>query len=253
MNSTQQKITEAQQNLTNHPIFSAVTSVERLRCFMETHVFAVWDFMTLVKRLQCDLTCITNPWIGVKDAESARLINEIVCSEETDILPDGTSISHFDMYRLAMKEIGANTGPIDTFIEFLLRDYSVHDALTFSGAPEEAKKFVLRTIAVASRGNLIDVAADFLNGRESIIPNMFRSLLSSWTVDETTVPMFIYYLNRHICLDENEHGPASNRMLMNIVKQKGFSVGVIEYPSLTAIQARVDMWNELHKKLLTLN
>lgn len=42
-------------------------------------------------------------------------------------------------------------------------------------------------------------------------------------------------------------------MLMNFVKQKGYSTGVIEYPSIAAIQARVNMWNELHKKLLTLN
>ena len=49
--------------LLNHPIYGEVDSLNRLREFMQMHVFAVWDFMSLVKRLQNELTSNSLPWI----------------------------------------------------------------------------------------------------------------------------------------------------------------------------------------------
>jgi len=54
--------------LLDHPIYAQVTSVADLRRFMEDHVFAVWDFMSLLKRLQQDMTCIRVPWFPVENA-----------------------------------------------------------------------------------------------------------------------------------------------------------------------------------------
>jgi Protein of unknown function (DUF3050) len=49
--------------LLNHPIYGEVDSLNRLREFMQMHVFAVWDSMSLVKRLQNELTSNSLPWI----------------------------------------------------------------------------------------------------------------------------------------------------------------------------------------------
>src|SRR6266403_688911 len=95
--------------LLDHPIYTHVASVADLRRFMEDHVFAVWDFMSLLKRLQQDLTCVRVPWFPSKDPHAARLINEIVIAEESDLGPDEGPISHLGLYLEAMEEIGANT------------------------------------------------------------------------------------------------------------------------------------------------
>src|SRR5437870_13434601 len=84
--------------LLDHPIYTRVSSVADLRRFMEDHVFAVWDFMSLLKRLQQDMTCIRVPWFPADNARAARLINDIVIGEETDVDPDGFYVSHLDLY-----------------------------------------------------------------------------------------------------------------------------------------------------------
>ena len=49
---------DVRTRLIEHPIYAALGDQASLRTFMEHHVFAVWDFMCIVKSLQRDLTCV---------------------------------------------------------------------------------------------------------------------------------------------------------------------------------------------------
>jgi hypothetical protein len=89
-------------------VYASVADMDALRRLTEHHVFAVWDFMSLVKRLQGELTCMQQPWRPVGDPELRRTITEIVLEEECDRDPQGNAISHFELYLEAMRRLGAN-------------------------------------------------------------------------------------------------------------------------------------------------
>src|SRR5882757_3095839 len=85
------------QALFNHPVYRDIRGVGALRTFMEYHVFAVWDFMSLLKALQQRLCCVTVPWLPNEPSLGSRLVNEIIVAEETDEDGDGGYISHFGL------------------------------------------------------------------------------------------------------------------------------------------------------------
>src|ERR1700746_2277387 len=165
--------------LLEHPVYAEVASVSDLRRFMEDHVFAVWDFMSLLKRLQQDLTCTKVPWFPANNARAARLINDIVIGEETDVDPDGSYVSHLDLYRHAMTEIGASTLQFDRFCSLVQVGVPVEVALARIGAPPHVQAFVAHTMTLANAGSTKEVLAAFFYGREDIIPEMFGRLLNT--------------------------------------------------------------------------
>src|SRR6202045_3010441 len=109
------RLTCLRAQLLEHPVYAADASVSYLRRFMEDHVFALWDFMSVLKRLQQDLTCTRVPWFPADNARAARLINDIVTGEETDVDPDGSYVSHLDLYLRAMADVGPSTRQFDAF------------------------------------------------------------------------------------------------------------------------------------------
>ena len=241
------------QKMNNHPVFSMVTDIPQLQKFMEWHVFAVWDFMLLVKRLQWDFTCETVPWLPPSNNRAARLINEIVLGEETDDAPGGTHASHFELYISAMTEIGASTKQINLFIDHLRSGTETVAALKLVSAPTAVARFVRETVETARNARTYEVLGSFFYGREHSIPIMFQSLLNEWKVDPRSAPTFVYYLNRHIELDRDDHGPAVEAIIREIIDDSHAAWSAFRRSALKAIELRIGLWDGLANCLEALN
>lgn len=237
------------EELSRHPLFSEITTLEDLRHFMQTHVYAVWDFMSLTKRLQIELTSVSLPWLPPKDPDSARLINDIVLGEESDLRLAGGHYSHFELYLDAMREVGADTAPIERFIALQREGKGYQAALHMAGADEAALHFVGHTLEIATQAPAHQVAAAFLHGRESVIPAMFQKLLDDLGVSDEQAPTFRYYLQRHIDVDSDDHGPAAEQLLGRLTgDDAGLAREVLE-AAIAAVESRLAFWDRLRASL----
>ena len=130
------------QEIINHQVYSIIKDVDDLKIFMQYHVYAVWDFMSLLKTLQNNLTCTTVPWFPKGSAETRHLINEIVVGEESDIDLAGIRKSHFELYLDAMNQCGADNSQIEKFIATLKNNGNFNSAFSAAETPKEARDFV---------------------------------------------------------------------------------------------------------------
>lgn len=235
--------------LSQHPLFADIDTLPRLRQFMEVHVFAVWDFMSLTKRLQQELTCVQLPWLPPQDPAAARLINEIVLGEETDDHLQHGHYSHFELYLDAMREIGASTDKIERFIALQHAGMPHLAALQSVQADPAAAAFVCNTLEIALHAPTHCVAAAFLHGRESVIPPMFQRLLDDCEVGAEQAPIFHYYLQRHIDVDSEDHGPAAERLLAGLVAGDPQREEEVCRAALAAVASRMALWDGLRERL----
>lgn len=252
MNMILDRIRKEQYVLGQHPIFAQPTiqNIEELRTFMESHVYAVWDFMSLLKTLQNTLAPTTVPWVPTtyNRSKSARLINEIVLVEETDEFINGGSTSHFDLYCQAMMEIGADTGPIMEFIE-MVKSKGVPTALELACVPPESAAFVRSTFDVIDSGKLHCVAGVFCFSRETLISDMFRTLLAQLKIGQANAPRFYHYLDRHIEIDGDAHGPASLDLIELLCENQPMRAVEAEQAAVAAIHARIQLWDQIYKRI----
>jgi hypothetical protein len=246
------KIAHARLGLLHHPLYRRMASLDDVRIFMASHVFAVWDFMSLLKRLQLDLTCVSIPWVPVGDPEVRFLINEIVCGEESDVDPQGGHSSHFDLYLKAMLEAGAESKAIRIAINAVRAGKSTTEALSAAGVPAASAAFSDKTFALAMNGKSHEVAAAFTFGREDLIPDMFTEVVSQLSTEHPgKLDTFLYYLKRHIEVDGGPHGSLSLRMVELLCGDDDTSWEEATASALAAIEARVKLWDEILISLST--
>ncbi|MGB1271496.1 MAG: DUF3050 domain-containing protein, partial [Endozoicomonas sp.] len=226
-----------------------VNSMERLAAFMEAHVFAVWDFMSLAKRLQIEFTQLQLPWTPVPDSRSARFINEIILYEETDKDNHGIPSSHLEMYLSAMREVSADTSRIESVLYQINQGISWKKALQEALVPGYIQEFVTDTLTIAQKGTLPEVASYFLFGREDAIPEMFTVLLKQWGINPESVPAMTYYLERHIELDSNDHGPAAESLLKQCINSEKEAEQAALEKAHKALESRIRLWDALEQQL----
>ncbi|MFC7774534.1 DUF3050 domain-containing protein [Flavobacterium sp. GCM10027622] len=246
-----QSIEQQKQQLLHHSLYSKIKSIEDLHFFLESHVYAVWDFMSLLKALQQKLTCTTTPWFATENTETRYLINEIVLAEESDLTIDGKRQSHFEMYLEAMKDCGAPTYEIEAFLEHVLETKNIFISIRNSNLHPNVKAFLDFTFRVIEEGKSHKIAAAFTFGREDLIPNMFTEILRNFRTNfpETDLSKLIYYFERHIELDADEHGPMAMQMITELCGNDAQKWNEVEEVSIAALEKRIGLWNAIEESI----
>jgi len=240
----QKSIEPYKKVLRNHPINSYIISHEHLSVFMQHHIFAVWDFMSLVKKLQVELTSVDSIWFPKGSGETRYLINEIVLGEESDIDPNGGYISHFDLYLRAMDELAIMVPPaLSTFKQFKsVEEFLI--ALPSFNLPQSINDFLTFTFSSILNGKIEEIAAIFTFGREDLIPEMFQLILNQLRVQSPDkVKTLTYYLERHIEVDGGHHSQLATSMVSQLCQDDPKAWKRATNAAVNSLQARIKLWD----------
>jgi len=232
-------------------LYSNIETINDLQVFTENHIYAVWDFMSLLKALQIRLTCTKTPWLPNNNSQTAYLINEIVLAEETDINQVGERKSHYELYLDAMIDIGAKTEKPVEIINEIANSENIFNAIENINIHPNIKNFLNFTFSVIDEGKPHKIAAIFTFGRENLIPNMFNEILREFekNVSEGDISKLIYYFERHIELDEDEHGPMALEMVSMLAENDPIKWKEIEDISIEALEKRILLWDAINEQI----
>lgn len=240
------ELMSAHESVAHHSMYNKILTINDLKIMMESHVFAVWDFMSLLKRLQRDITCVDLPWRpSPYPKKLVRLINEIVLGEESDLDQNGNAIDHFTLYLNAMDEVGAKRDVLMAFIA----------DLDFNRLSLAQKNFVQFNLNLAATGKTHEVAAAFFFGREKLIPDMFTSLLNDLEKnidqkDQSRFPHLKYYLVRHIQIDGDEHSHLAHECLAVLCGNDEEKWKEAKESGLASLKLRGQLWNEVENLIV---
>ena len=233
-------------NLLAHPVYTQIKDLSGLQNFAQYHVFAVWDFMSLLKSLQINLTSVNLPWLPVGSANTRYLINEIVLGEESDVDEQGNRISHFELYVAAMRQMGANTSLIDDLIASLKLGRSINEAINLSELPVQVKQFLEFTFDIAQNAPVHVKAAVFTFGREDLIPDMFTQILNElYSVYPDKVSIFKYYIERHIEVDGGHHSHLALEMVSELCGNETVRWEEAIHASIQSLELRIKLWDAI--------
>ena len=251
IDSIQNKIKDHRNKLLEHKLYSNIETIKDLQVFTENHIYAVWDFMSLLKALQIRLTCTKTPWLPNNNSQTAYLINEIVLAEETDINQVGERKSHYELYLDAMIDIGAKTEKPVEIINEIANSENIFNAIENINIHPNIKNFLNFTFSVIDEGKPHKIAAIFTFGRENLIPNMFNEILREFekNVSEGDISKLIYYFERHIELDEDEHGPMALEMVSMLAENDPIKWKEIEDISIEALEKRILLWDAINEQI----
>ena len=238
----QKEIESLRQELKSHRLYEQLETIEDIKIFTQDHVFAVWDFMSLLKALQIELTCVSIPWVPRKKGKLTQFINEIALAEESDVDLSGESKSHFEMYLDAMGRMGSDTQKIEIFMSKITQNMPVSEALDFAEVPDAVKNFVKLTFDTIYSNDAHKIASAFTFGREDLIPDMFIEIIQQ-THEQESFKDFLYYLNRHVELDGDSHGPLSLEMIVELCGDDQQKWSEVLATAKASLEVRISLWD----------
>ncbi|MFG2818145.1 DUF3050 domain-containing protein [Kitasatospora sp. NPDC048365] len=243
LTALREAIEPVRREVVAHPVYHLLGSLEQVRTFQEHHVYAVWDFMSLLKCLQQRLTCVSLPWLPDGPTASRRLINEIVLVEESDELGEGW-ISHFELYLDGMARAGADTAAVTAFLDLLRAGRPVDRAAKEAGIPQASADFAAVTFDIIEHAPVHCQAAAFAFGREDLIPEMFEQVVR---IDDAAGRLGVFkdYLARHIEVDGEQHTPMAMQMLIDLCGDDRARWEECADTVRTALRARIALWDAI--------
>ena len=248
LESNKNKLDELKHKITTHPLFANKLEPKHMCKFMESHIFAVWGFMSILKSLQKIITPSNLPWIPNKNTKNGlvNFVNEIILSEESDYIEGIGFISHFEIYLLAMKNMGAKTDQLDKLTSRIIEKGYNEKYIDDVDASAEVKSFLKYDLEVSMNGTLPEIIGAFTLGREKVIPNMFSYILPA--IEETSTSKYlITYLERHIDIDGDRHGPLSMKLLNASCDKEQLSIAYAA--AIKSLELRLLVWDKIYEDI----
>ncbi len=236
-------------SLERHKVFDQLLSNEDLQLFMSWHVFSVWTYMSIIKRLQLEFTCTCLPWTPYRSAKSAHLINKIVSENESIDLANNTYLSHFELYLCAMEEIGANTFSIRTFVDLIAANMPLQDALKISNSPPAIEEFVLTNTHIAISGSVEEVLGCMIYAHEYIFPKSFIHSSAGSALSRFAEEKFSLYLKMCCSTDPHQRHLDITNLLIEQTNGNESCLKTCLDAALGAIKRQANLWDSLACKI----
>ena len=248
LESNKKKLNDLKHKITAHPLFANKLERKHICKFMESHIFAVWGFMSILKSLHKMITPNKLPWMPNKNTKNGlvNFVNEIILCEESDFVEGIGYISHFEIYLLAMKNMGARTDQLDRLTSRMSEKGYHEKHLDDLNASDEVKNFLKHDLEVSMNGTLPEIVGAFTLGREKVIPNMFGYILPA--IRKTSASSFlITYLERHIDIDGDRHGPLSMKLLSASCDKNQLPLAY--ETAIESLELRLLVWDKIYEDI----